>query len=539
MSTPYEDGDPDSKICILGEAPARTEMRMNKPLVGPSGELLEQCMHAAQIIRRECYIVNLFPYEVKKSKDGGTVFTQDGDLWTRRDGLTELGLEEAQTGLTLLRESKANVIITLGATSTEVLTGYNSILKHRGSIYEWEGKKVVPTIHPAASLRGAYLWRYFIINDLDKARKESTHPEFKRTARDYRIDPTYPEVIAYLKSVKQEVKAIGFDIEVMNHQCSCLAIAPTPYEAMCIPFISSGGGHRWREDEEDNIWLAIAEILEDEEITKVGQNIIFDVGFLLSQNNIFTKGVLEDTMVAHHIVWPDFPKGLDFLCSMHTREPYYKDDGKIWKKVTYDITDFWLYNAKDAAVTFEIWNAIQEDLDKGYRDTYRQTVDLFPILLFMMQKGFAVDKEALEKTKIEVAEKIREKEDDLTEISEVPFNPSSPKQCIEYFYGTKSIKPYISRSTGRPTTDDKAMSRIFRRYRLPEAKLVQEIRALRKLHGTYLEVGIDPDDRIRCSYNPRGTVTGRLSSSQTIFGRGMNMQNLHAEFKGFLVADDD
>jgi len=536
MTTAYEDGDPNSRICIFGEAPARTEMRMNKPLVGPSGELLEQCMHAAQVIRRECYILNLFPYEVKKSKDGGTVFTQDGDLWTKKGGLTELGVREAEGGLERLRQCKANVIVPLGTTASEVLTGHKSILKHRGSIYEWEGRKVIGTIHPAASLRGAYLWRYLIINDLDRARQESDHPAFKRTQRDYRIDPTYVEVMAYLKHVREEVKAIGFDIEVMNHQCSCLAIAPTPYEAMCIPFVADGGGHRWTEDEEDNIWLAIAEILGDESITKIGQNILFDVGFLISQNNIYTAGRLEDTMVAHHIVWPDFPKGLDFLCSMHTREPYYKDDGKIWKKVTYDITDFWLYNCKDAAVTFEIWEALQEDLDKGYRETYDETVELFPILLFMMQKGFAVDSEELAKTKVDVEKKIKEKEDALNETAEVPFNPSSPKQCIEYFYGTKGIKPYISRSTGRPTTDDKAMSRIFRRYRLPEAKLVQEIRALRKLHGTYLEVGVDPDGRIRCSYNPRGTVTGRLSSSQTIFGRGMNMQNLHAEFKGFLVA---
>src|SRR5690606_11604294 len=43
--------------------------------------------------------------------------------------------------------------------------------------------------------------------------------------------------------------------------------------------------------------------------------------------------------------------------------------------------------------------------------------------------------------------------------------------------------------------------------------------------------------RMRCSYNPRGTKFGRLSSSKTIFGTGTNFQNLPQEFKKFLVAD--
>jgi DNA polymerase I-like protein with 3'-5' exonuclease and polymerase domains len=156
----------------------------------------------------------------------------------------------------------------------------------------------------------------------------------------------------------------------------------------------------------------------------------------------------------------------------------------------------------------------------------------------MMTRGIAVDVDRLKETKIDVQKKIKEREDELEKVADYPFNPASPKQCQEYFYSHKGHKPYVSRSTGRPTTDDKAMSRIFRRFRYPEAKLVQELRSLNKLSGTYLEVEYDKDERVRCSYNPRGTTTGRLSSSKTIFGTGMNLQNLHPEFKGFLVARD-
>lgn len=293
----------------------------------------------------------------------------------------------------------------------------------------------------------------------------------------------------------------------------------------------------WTESQETLIWQELADILGDPSIGTIGQNLIFDISFMLQQNNIHTRGPIYDTMVAHHIIWPDFPKGLDFLCSMHTDHPYYKDDGKLWRKPWADLDAFWRYNALDSLVSYDIWEAILPELEKGYMEAYQQTVDMFPALIYMMTRGFKVNQDSLKETKKRVESKLDIAMKKLKECAEWEFNPASPKQCIEYFYGTKGIKPYINRKTSRPTTDDQAMSRIVRRYNLPEARLVQEIRGLKKLLGTYLEVGMDKDDRIRCSYNPRGTTTGRLSSSQTIFGTGMNMQNLHPEFKGFLVSD--
>jgi len=63
------------------------------------------------------------------------------------------------------------------------------------------------------------------------------------------------------------------------------------------------------------------------------------------------------------------------------------------------------------------------------------------------------------------------------------------------------------------------------------------MRHLLKINGTYFEMELDDDNRIRCSFNPVGTENGRLSSSKTIFGKGGNMQNLPPEMLRFLVAD--
>lgn len=198
-----------------------------------------------------------------------------------------------------------------------------------------------------------------------------------------------------------------------------------------------------------------------------------------------------------------------------------------------------LYNAIDGAVTIKSWNAFKDDIDKNnFRWTYEATMKLIPVLIYMMTRGVKIDHERLAATKEAVGLQIAEKEKQLHDITlqkGFELNPRSPKQCVQYFYGILGFPPYVG-ATGSPTTDDKALARLSRKG-CKEAKLVQEIRTLDKLRGTYLDVLTDPDGRLRCSYKPRGTKNGRLSSASTIFGTGMNLQNLHPAFKSFIVAD--
>ena len=204
---------------------------------------------------------------------------------------------------------------------------------------------------------------------------------------------------------------------------------------------------------------------------------------------------------------------------------------------------FLIYNALDSACMMEIHNHIWPELEKGgYEKTYKMTLDLFPILTFMQTRGMKVNHTYLEETKKEVLESAAVKQKELDSLCGFSLNVNSPKACAQYFYGTLGIPSITSRKTKNVTTDDEAMQRLARgkmgQPPLRQAKLVQEIRGLQKLYGTYLNISFDTDGRMRGSYNPRGTKFGRLSSSKTIFGTGMNFQNLPQEFKKFLVADD-
>lgn len=202
--------------------------------------------------------------------------------------------------------------------------------------------------------------------------------------------------------------------------------------------------------------------------------------------------------------------------------------------------DFLTYNALDAACTLECHNAFWESVLQGFEPTYNMTVALLPALMFMQTRGIKVNLAAMELTKQEILTTAAEKQAELNQLCGRELNVNSSKDCQSYFYVELGIPPYYNE--GRVTINDSALQRLSRgtakRAGLRQAKLAQDIRGLQKLYGTYLDIEFDADSRLRCSYNPRGTKFGRLSSSKTVFGTGTNQQNLPQEFKKFLVADE-
>jgi DNA polymerase I-like protein with 3'-5' exonuclease and polymerase domains len=394
------------------------------------------------------------------------------------------------------------------------------------------------TFHPASVLpgRGPYINRYTIVSDYRKAVRESEFRGIQRKERHLLINPTFAQVDQILESLNHpDGRVFGCDIECLNDEVSCIGFAPNDKLSLCIPLY----GDYWNEDQEAYIWHAMAKVFANPKNTAIFHNAMFDTSFMWLQNSMRFKCKIVCTMVAHRILYPDFSAKLQFVVSNYTDMPFYKDDKKIWSKPWVDPDQFYRYNARDAICLPEIWEALSAELDynQGLCWTYKETMSNFDPCLYMMSRGILLDTDVLNTVKARVRIEHEDKLKELNEASDYEFNPGSPKQCIEYFYGHKGITPYKNRATNKPTTDDKAMSRIFRKFELPEARLVQEARALAKLLGTYLEVEYDADKRLRCFYDPRGTSTGRLSSSKTIFDKGLNFQNLDPRFKGFLITD--
>ena len=63
---------------------------------------------------------------------------------------------------------------------------------------------------------------------------------------------------------------------------------------------------------------------------KVVQNGMFDIHFLLTRCGVVVRGEIHDTMVAHSVMYPELPKGLDFLGSIYCgSQEYWKDSVKF------------------------------------------------------------------------------------------------------------------------------------------------------------------------------------------------------------------
>lgn len=532
----YKEGSLSSPIAFIGEAPGEQEVGQAKPFVGNAGMLLNTLMHGAGILRGNCYIDNVFQF--RPMGNDITPFLS----YKNNMGIESPEFKEAKQSLTArLQHSDANVFIPLGNTALYTLTGKWSVTKYRGSVLPCilpglENRKVIPTIHPSHALTSDYLARLLIAFDLVRIKKQSLFPDIRTPYRNLMVSPTYIEALQYLDYANHKSQ-VGFDIEVMmtTKHLSCFSIAVTPQECMSIPLIESGKGDYFDPDQEGRVLQALVKLLEDPLVTKVGQNIIFDSSFMFKRYGAHMNN-MEDTMIAMGILYPDYPKDLAMITSLYTEEPYYKDEGKMYMKNPFgDDLTFRRYNAKDSAVCLEAFYTLQKDLKStGNYDAYTRQRALIDPLLFMQEHGILMDTAGLAQASIENQQKIEDSQAELDKMCGYPINIRSAKQMKEYFYVHRGYKPKYHGDA--LTVDNEALNKLAAQGS-PEARLIQKLRHLYTIQSNYFEMKLDPDDRMRNSFNPIGTKQGRTSSSQTIFGTGGNQQKSPKEFKKFMLAD--
>jgi len=306
-----------AKIVLVGEAPGASEVRAGQPFVGPAGQLLNRCLSQAGLARSEITITNVI--KVRPNNNDVSEFI---DLSKKKPTETAVYRESLEILKLELRSWKPNVVVACGAVPLYALTGRQGILNWRGSILESSlipKLKVIPTIHPAAALR-QHTFTFPIIFDLKRVKKEALTPTIQLPTRTYILEPTLKQVLDYFDKMTYPV---AFDIEVSNKEVSCISYCCDPSVAISIPFLCDRG-HYWTAEEEEIVWRRIKEVQEDPLVLKVAQNAIFDITFLAQKCNILTQGLIGDTMIAFHHLYPDLPKGLGFITSVCTREPYYK-----------------------------------------------------------------------------------------------------------------------------------------------------------------------------------------------------------------------
>ena len=150
-------GPPDADLMFVGEGPGAEEDRQGLPFVGRSGKLLDRLLHQELGMDRSgCYITNVVKCRPPENRD-----PKPEEIVACRPFL-ELQLETVDP----------KVVVTLGNFASKLLLDTDiGITRLRGQSYEFSGRHLVPTYHPAAALRGGAEVLAHMRSDLVRAKR--------------------------------------------------------------------------------------------------------------------------------------------------------------------------------------------------------------------------------------------------------------------------------------------------------------------------------------------------------------------------------
>jgi uracil-DNA glycosylase family 4 len=501
-------GNPNAKILILGESPALGELdclSTNKEL----RSMLAEAGINESSVWKTTVCKHYVPPNPKKGKKipfyvRAKNYNVDIDAH-----LTNLYNE--------IKAINPNVILALGNTALLATTGNTGIADYRGSILSHGKYKVVATYDPRGlswQEQGEFTgyWnKHVIMFDFMRALAQSTFPEIRRPYRNLHIATSSLQLQEFRNRNKLNTRP-AIDIEARGSCLPfCLGISFNPSEGICMPFWNQGEIRNIAHISDQEIvqmWLILSEILSLSDV--VGQNFKYDYD-KIRRLGFMVRSLASDTMLKGFAISPEFPKGLGFLTSIHTEEPFYKNEGMYEGSVR----DLMIGCARDACVTKECDLVMEEDLRAAnqYDYYYNFIIHLHQFYLDMENEGFNVNsekRELLYKKYIHWSEELAY---ELFHLNGTHINTASPKQISILLYenfkiphrggtGEEEITAILN-SQGLKLSDNQRRT----------CEIILEKRRVDKTIGTYLEAMPDFDGKMKSTFFPC-LDTGRSSSGQ-------------------------
>lgn len=135
----FGEGNPDTKLMFIGEAPGKEEDLKARPFVGDAGMLLTRLIEKMGFKREDVYIANIVKCRPPMNRD------PEIDEIEKCKGFVEKQIEIISP----------SVIISLGRISALTLIGDTKlkITAIRGKFFDYKGIPLMPTFHPAYLIR--------------------------------------------------------------------------------------------------------------------------------------------------------------------------------------------------------------------------------------------------------------------------------------------------------------------------------------------------------------------------------------------------
>ena len=313
-------------------------------------------------------------------------------------------------------------------------------------------------------------------------------------------------------------------LDTMTAELVCMSFAFRSHEAYCVTLPAN-------RQQATEIVHEFQLVFGDEKITKIGQNIKYDLS-ILKNYGLEIRGPLFDTMIAHYLVQPEMRHNLDYLCEQYLNFQKITTDtliaGKgLFQKTMRDANLEQLrdYSCEDADLTLQLKYAVEKDLDKnGTRQLFDEVeMPLIYVLADMEISGVNLNTSELKIYAGVLSKQIVEIEREIIEMAGEEFNVSSPKQLGVILFEKLKIDPNAKMTkTKQYSTAEETLEKLADKH--PIIAKILDYRGLKKLLSTYVEalpLLINPKTKkLHTNYNQAIAATGRLSSTNP------NLQNI-------------
>lgn len=528
-----------SKYLVVAEAPGEVEVDIGRPLVGPTGKLFDGFLETAKLPRTWFDLTNVCPWRPPENRLSDWIDNGDERIALGREALDKL-----------LASRKYDGILALGWYSLLNLVGKRGITEHRGSIYLREdGTPVLGTFHPAKLFDEPKLAN-IIFRDVFKFRKMVTEGIPFPPARNLLTYPTKEQALAwYTKGLNQDWIACDIESDTETKELTEVGFAWSGTDAMCIKM-----GEPWT-------WELVQIILASAR-GKVFHNAPFDVPFLKYTQGWDTEGDIHDTLLMHHVLYPEFPADLAFCASIYTDEPYWKDLSKQDDDALKQ-----RYNALDVAVTAELFPLLEKKLKGlGLYETYSRDRSVIRPAIDMSLRGVPYDlmehnrlrdttgkklarwqKVLTGRAKQAVALKGEQGAFLLKKMVKGELNAMSPIQVQYLLYDLLGLPVQYNKDHRNRKKATTKQTKLLNLYPNITDKLAKKtlralvmVRYYRKFRSTYLKEKplCGSDGRIRTSFGVGRAETGRWTASTFLIDmEGANLQTIPPMWKSCFAAD--
>jgi len=332
-------------------------------------------------------------------------------------------------------------------------------------------------------------------------------------------------------------------LDTLTSELVCMSFSFRSHEAYCVTLPAD-------RKKATEIVQEFRLVFGDENITKIGQNIKYDLSMLLNYG-VELKGPLFDTMIAHYLIQPEMRHNLDYLCELYLDYEKITTDTLIGKKGTLQqnmrqapLDKLRDYSCEDADLTLQLKITIEKDLNEsGTRKLFDEIeMPLIYVLADMERAGVKLNTGELKLYAEVLRNQLIDIEREIINMAGEDFNISSPKQLGVILFEKLNIDPNAKLTkTKQYSTAEETLEKLQDKH--PIIAKILEFRGLKKLLSTYVEalpLLINPDTgKLHTSYNQAIAATGRLSSTnpnlQNIPIRDENGRELR---KAFIPSDD-